>query len=50
MLNTGYMTADISQDGDERYTPYYCVEPLLKYMPKELTTWCPFDKKLKENL
>lgn len=41
---------------DECYTPRYAVEPLLKYLPKDKTIWCPFDKEdsefvklLKEN-
>jgi hypothetical protein len=28
---------------DEFYTPSYAVEPLLKYIPKDKTVWCPFD-------
>lgn len=41
---------------DECYTPRYAVEPILKYLPKDKTIWCPFDKEdsefvklLKEN-
>jgi len=26
------------------YTPYYAVEPILKYIPKDLKIWCPFDE------
>ena len=29
---------------DECYTPSYGVEPILKYIPKNATVWCPFDK------
>lgn len=29
---------------DERYTPPILVEPILKYIPKNATVWCPFDK------
>jgi len=30
---------------DEYYTPYYAVDPLLKYIPQSVETiWCPFDK------
>jgi hypothetical protein len=33
-----------STDGnDEHYTPAYAVEPILKYIPKGTTVWCPFD-------
>jgi hypothetical protein len=28
---------------DECYTPAYGVEPLIKYIPKNKTVWCPFD-------
>jgi len=28
---------------DEFYTPYYAVEPILKYIPTALSVWCPFD-------
>lgn len=29
---------------DECYTPKYGVLPIIKYIPKEWTVWCPFDK------
>lgn len=28
---------------DESYTPYYAIEPLLKYIKSNSTIWCPFD-------
>lgn len=28
---------------DEAYTPAYAVYPLMKYIPKNYTIWCPFD-------
>ena len=28
---------------DEFYTPYYAVKPILKYLKKGATIWCPFD-------
>ena len=28
---------------DEYYTPRILVNPILKYVPKEATIWCPFD-------
>lgn len=41
---------------DEWYTPYYAVEPIIKYLKPKSTIWCPFDlpqsnyvKCLKEN-
>lgn len=41
---------------DEYYTPDYAVTPILEYIPKNKTVWCPFDtiesnyvKILKEN-
>ena len=32
-----------SGGGDEAYTPAYGVTPILKYIPKDATVWCPFD-------
>ncbi len=31
--NKGYLTADRSTAGDERYTPVYAVVPLLEFAP-----------------
>ena len=28
---------------DECYTPLYGVKPILKYIPKDVIVWCPFD-------
>lgn len=28
---------------DEYYTPPILVEPILEYVPKNSTVWCPFD-------
>lgn len=28
---------------DEKYTPAYGVQPILKYIPRGVTVWCPFD-------
>ncbi len=28
---------------DENYTPFYGVEPILKYIPRGAVVWCPFD-------
>ena len=28
---------------DEFYTPFYAIEPLLKYIPAGKSIWCPFD-------
>ena len=28
---------------DEAYTPSYAVEPILKYIKKDMVVWCPFD-------
>jgi len=33
-----------SGDNDECYTPPYGVQPILKYIPKNVKVWCPFDK------
>ena len=55
-LNKGYLTAKNNTKADEMYTPFYGVEPILKYVDKAMTIWCPFDKEwsayvklLKEN-
>ena len=42
MNNVGYLTA--SNNNDECYTPYYAVNPLMKYINPNLTVWCPFDQ------
>ena len=33
-LNIGYLKSDRSIKGDEIYTPFYAVEPLLEFLPK----------------
>lgn len=43
-LNKGYLQSDRTIKGDEIYTPFYAVEPLLKYIPKNLKLWLPFDE------
>ena len=43
-INKGYLTCDRTQKGDEVYTPYYAVEPLLEFIPKNKIIWCPFDE------
>lgn len=43
-LNTGYLTAQTTDDSNENYTPYYAVTPLLKYIDKSKSIWCPFDE------
>ena len=30
-------------NNDECYTPDYAVQPILEYIPKDVTVWCPFD-------
>ena len=43
-INKGYLTADRSSAGDEVYTPFYAVEPLMEFLPKDKIIWCPFDE------
>ena len=43
-LNKGYLTAKTTKESDEMLTPYYAVEPILKYISKEKIIWMPFDK------
>lgn len=40
--NIGYLKAD--KNNDECYTPYYAVQPLLKYIDSKKVIWTPFDK------
>jgi hypothetical protein len=42
-LNKGYLTAKTNKESDEVYTPAYAVKPIIKYIPKNFTIWCPFD-------
>lgn len=46
MLNVGYLTSDTTASGDEMYTPFYAVAPLVKYLKHSgyKTIWCPFDE------
>lgn len=41
-LNIGYLTSD--RKDNELFTPYYAVDPIVKYLPKEKVIWCPFDE------
>ncbi len=43
-INIGYLTADRTNAGDEVYTPFYAVEPLTEFLPKDKLIWCPFDE------
>ena len=33
----------ITNKQDEYYTPNYAITPIIKYLTKEKTIWCPFD-------
>lgn len=46
MLNVGYLTSDTTASGDEMFTPFYAVTPLVKYLKTSgyKTVWCPFDE------
>ena len=41
-LNIGYLTSD--KEDNELYTPYYATDHIIKYLPKDKITWCPFDE------
>lgn len=41
--NVGYLTASKTDESNENYTPYYAVDPILKYISKDKIIWCPFD-------
>lgn len=42
-LNVGYLTANNNKESDSMFTPYYAVDPIMKYIPKDKTVWTPFD-------
>ena len=46
MLNVGYLTSDTTASGDEMYTPFYAVTPIVKHLKNSgyKTIWCPFDE------
>ena len=43
-LNKAYLESDRTISGDEVYTPFYAVEPLFEFVPKDKVIWCPFDE------
>lgn len=42
-LNIGHLTSKQIPEAQEMYTPYYCVEPIMKYISKDKKIWTPFD-------
>lgn len=44
-LNVGYLTSDRTSAGDNVYTPFYAIDPIVKYLPKDKIIWCPFDER-----
>ena len=43
-FNMAYLKSNRSGKGDETYTPFYAVKPLLEFISKDKTIWCPFDE------
>lgn len=45
--NKGYLKSNRKSSGDDQYTPFYAVTPLIKYLKNSnyRTIWCPFDEK-----
>ena len=41
-LNIGYLTSD--KEDNELYSPFYIVDHIIKYLPKDKIIWCPFDE------
>lgn len=41
-INKAHLTA--KTDSDLCYTPYYAVNPILEFIPKDKVIWCPFDE------
>lgn len=42
-LNKGYLTAARDPESNEQYTPFYAVDHITEYIPKDKKIWCPFD-------
>ena len=42
--NDMYLTCGRTASSDEVFTPFYAVEPLLKYISKDKVIWMPFDE------
>jgi len=42
--NVGYLTASKTDESNENYTPYYAVDPIIKYIDKSKRIWLPFDE------
>ena len=47
-LNVGYLTSNTTKEGDSLYTPYYAVDHIVKYLPKDKIIWSSFNKRLTE--
>lgn len=43
-LNKAYLQSDRTESGDETYTAFYAVDPLLEFLPITTKIWCPFDE------
>lgn len=43
-INKGYLTAATNKASDEVFTPVYAVKPIVKFLDKKATIWCPFDE------
>ena len=43
-INKGWLTCNRTASGDEVFTPFYAVEPIMKYIPKDKVIWMPFDE------
>lgn len=41
-LNIGYLNSD--RENNELYSPFYIVDHIIKYIPKDKVIWCPFDE------
>ena len=39
--NVGYLTSD--RTDDSLFSPFYIVDHIIKYLPKNKKIWCPFD-------
>lgn len=41
-LNVGYLTSD--KEDNELFSPYFIVDHIIKYLPKDKTIWTAFDE------
>jgi hypothetical protein len=43
-LNVGDLISNTTKEGDSLLTPFYAVDHIVKYLPKDKIIWLPFDE------